>query len=248
MDLGGDLDRRVWARAAEGLFDARRLTRPGTADDHKLERMQAACEIAAGIVPASRRRAQLRRFRRWAQRTVLSVAVLSALGGAWTIASDRLNPPPRTKVWRPVFDPLLAQAHARDPGGATVWGLRAFINAGRRCVVLGRVEGGRVGRRADGRFEELSAGAPPACLRRGQDTMLLVRKYGSTTGRRTLVYGVAARDVRVAIGRRPPGRELPVADDGTFVLAVAGADALVDAKAYITDRVGRVTVQALGVT
>ncbi len=247
MEAESDADRKAFAMIASAADDARRVPGLSRRAATIIRRLHRASAVSGGVTKPRLKRARVRRMRRAARRTATATGAILVVGAAWTIASDQIDPykpPPRTQRWKPVFDPLLAEAHVNDPKASVAWGMRAFRRSGRRCVVLGHLVAGRIGRRADGRFQELAAGAPPDCLPRGRSTMVLVRDYGAATGGRTIVYGIAARGVSIGIGRRPPGRPLTIANDGTYV-AVLPRSEIANLKAFVISG-GKTTTRTLG--
>lgn len=253
-----DPDEEAWALAAAGAQAGQQIPGVSRATRDRLRRIQAAGEVPAGIVPASRWRWRLRVVRRWVRMTLIATAAILAVSNAYSIADGWLHPyspPPRTQNWRPVDDPLLALAQVRDPEGRGAWGMRVRTKAGTRCVTMGRLRAGRVGLRSRGRFEEFAAGAPERCLPKGVSSMVWTKDYGPTTGRRSVAYGLAAQGAKIHVGgadpssllsrgrdgellftgHRPPGRLVAVRDDGTFIYVAVGVNSLASRWAYVDD-------------
>jgi hypothetical protein len=242
--------REGYARMAVGAAEAHAT--PGLDDDDRnaFWHYWELFAKSAGLLPTALRGRRSRRAGRLL-RLVAAVSALVLAGAAWTIAGDRLNPPPhrpppKTELWKPSFDPQIAQARMRDPNGTVLWGLRSWLNdSDQRCIRLGRIVNGRLGKLIRHRFQEMKAGADPKCLPRGEATVVYAEDFGLATGARSVAYGVAGRDVHIRVGRRPPGQEVPVAGDGTFLYVAAGLKSLDGINAYIVEPDGSVRAQQL---
>jgi len=204
---------------------------------------------SAGIVPSPPIDPPRRRLR-VVSGVALVILLALGVGGAWTVADIQLKPSPKTKQNAPSVDPALGLARAADPTESDAWGVRAFLgDNGTRCVRVGRVVQQRLGKRIRGRFIESSGKADRKCMPPGQRALVATENYGSGSGRgpRSVAYGLVGRDVHIRIGIRPPGREVQVADDGTFVYVRAGIKALDGSSAYLYDQDGRlIGSRALG--
>jgi hypothetical protein len=199
---------------------------------------------AAGEEKERIRRLARRRTRRRAM--FATVAAIAAASGSAAIATnvfDNDDPPVRAgdattgQVARAPADRRAALATATDPVDRYGWGVRIYQGrTGETCAVAGRVLRGRLGVIQNGRFRELPAGVPGQCTDLAvEHALVAVRNYAAGAGVvRTVVYGIVDRSVTgIGIGRTAPGRQIPVADDGTFVYAVRGTRALRGQRAFV---------------
>jgi hypothetical protein len=192
------------------------------------------------------RRLERRRTRRRAM--FATVAAIAAASGSAAIATnvfDNDGPPVRAgdaavgKLAPAPADRRLALATVADPVERHGWGVRIYQGrTGETCAVAGRLLRGRLGVIQNGRFSELPAGVPGQCADLAvEHALVTARSYGagSTAGAaRTVVYGIVDRTVtRIGIGRTAPGRQIPVAADGTFVYVLQGARALTGQRAFV---------------
>jgi hypothetical protein len=200
---------------------------------------------AAGEEKQRLRRLERRRVRRRAM--LATVAAIAAASGSAAIATkvlDNDDSPVRARdaatgeLAPAPADRRLALATAADPVDRYGWGVRIYQGrTGETCAVAGRVLRGRLGVVQNGRFHELPAGVPGQCADLTvEHALVAVRSYAAGAGvMRTVVYGTADRTVTgIAIGRTAPGRQISVADDGTFVYAVRGARALRGQRVFVT--------------
>jgi hypothetical protein len=129
-------------------------------------------------------------------------------------------------------DARLASAVTADPGGGLPWGLRTYVNtSGDTCLVVGRLLHGRLGVLQSGRFQELASDVPGHCESGGDHLFFSRTTYGAGGDYRTVLLGLADRQVR-AVMLRTGSREVPVqiGDDGSFLVVLAGRDALDGAR------------------
>ncbi len=202
---------------------------------------------AAGEEKERLRRLERRRTRRRAM--LATVAAIAAASGSVAIATnvfDSNDSPVQAgdaatgELSRVPADRRPALATVADPVDRHRWGVRIYQGrTGETCAVAGRVLRGRLGAIQNGRFRELPAGAPGQCTDlAAEHALVTVRNYGAgaTAGAaRTVVYGIVDRTVSaVRIGRKAPGRQIPVAADGTFVYAMQGAGVLTGQQAFVT--------------
>jgi hypothetical protein len=156
---------------------------------------------------------------------------------------------PPERVQRVPADRRLAEATAADPVERAPWGVRVYQSVqGTTCVVAGRVVGGRLGVLQSGRFKELASDAPGSCANLIEDHLVAtVRNYGAVSGgARTVLFGVGDRTVQhVVIDRGGRSTDVPIAADGTFVLAFEGDHVLRSANLRVTSTAGT-TVHRLG--
>ncbi|MDX6726485.1 MAG: hypothetical protein QOK49_1290 [Baekduia sp.] len=137
---------------------------------------------------------------------------------------------PGAAVQRAPGDRRLALAVARDPAEREPWGLRVYTSKqGRSCLLVGRIVGGRLGRLQSGRFAELPSDAAGSCGDLTRDhVMIVAQSYPLMAGGRTVLFGLADRTIQrldlLAADGTP--RRVPIAADGTYALALSGADAL----------------------
>jgi hypothetical protein len=199
---------------------------------------------AAGEEKERIRRLERRRTRRRAM--LATVAVVATASGSVAIATNVLDnddPPVRAgdapgELARVPADRRPALATVADPVDRYGWGVRVYQGrTGDTCAVAGRVLRGRLGAIQNGRFRELPADVPGQCADLAvEHALVAVRSYAAGIGAaRTVVYGVVDRTVTgIAIGRTSPGRQIPVAADGTFVYAVQGARAARGQRVFVT--------------
>jgi hypothetical protein len=137
---------------------------------------------------------------------------------------------PGAAVERAPGDRRLALAMARDPAEREPWGLRVYTSKqGRSCLVLGRVVDGRLGRLQSGRFAELPSDAAGSCGDLTRDHVLIVAQaYPLMAGGRTVLFGLADRTIQRLdlLAADGSARRVPIAADGTYAVALPGADAL----------------------
>jgi hypothetical protein len=199
---------------------------------------------AAGEEKERLRRLERRRTRRRAM--LATVAAIVAASGTAAIATkvfDSNGPPSRAvdegEVARVPADRRPALATAADPVDQYGWGVRIYqARAGKTCALAGRLLHGRLGAAQNGQFHEFAADVPGQCGDlAASHALVAVRNYGSaaTAGAtRTVVYGIVDRTVKgIGIGRTAPGRQIPIADDGTFVYAVQGVRTLAGQRAFV---------------
>jgi hypothetical protein len=199
---------------------------------------------AAGEEKQRIRRLERRRTRRRAM--FATIAAIAAASGSAAIATkvfDNDASPVRAgdattgQVARAPADRRVALATAADPVDRYGWGVRVYQGrTGETCAVAGRVLRGRLGVMQNGRFRELPAGVPGQCTDLAvEHALVAVRNYAAGAGVvRTVVYGIVDRTVTgIGIGRTAPGRQIPVAADGTFVYAVRGTRALRGQQAFV---------------
>lgn len=165
--------------------------------------LQASREVAA------RRQDERRRRRRRLQAIVSALAAIVVPSGALAVAGAFRDGQVLSG------DPAGGESPARDPdvvsgsavadpdGGQYPWALRIFTSAGgRECILVGRLQNGRIGRLENGSFRAFERDAPGACsdLRR-QSLVLLSATYVDID--RTAIYGfaVGSDSVRVRVGR-----------------------------------------------
>jgi hypothetical protein len=201
---------------------------------------------AAGEEKERLRRLERRRTRRRAM--LATVAAIAAASGSVAVATnvfDKDDPPVRARdattgeLAPAPADRHLALASAADPVERHGWGVRIYQGrTGETCAVAGRLMQGRLGVIQNGRFREFAAGIPGQCADLAvEHALVAVRNYGAgaTAGAtRTVVYGIVDRTVTgVGIGRTAPGRQIPVAADGTFVYPVQGVRTLAGQRAFV---------------
>jgi hypothetical protein len=201
-----------------------------------------------------RARAQRRTRRR---RLGLSAGVILLLAGGTPVVATKVSvtdkgslegePRPQQHFKRKAGDRRLAQASSADPVERQPWGLRLYTSTqGDTCALVGRVVGERLGRLDGASFEELPANTEGACADFGKIHILATyRRYGASGGR-TVVYGVADRTIRgLVLARAGRATRVPIARDGSFVLALRGVDAATGAELRIEGAGGTVR-QPLG--
>jgi hypothetical protein len=208
----------------------------------------------AGEQRAAEMRAGGRRWRRppAVRRGVVAAFVVLLIGGGAATATKVFvfddaptssDPrPPRVLRHAPA-DRSLGDTRAADPVERIPWGLRVYKSVGgQTCLLAGRVVQGRLGRVTDGRFHELPADAPGFCNGSDHHLMLTERSYGAADGDRTAIYGLADRfvlDLSLAVGGKV--LDLPIADDGTFLLVFRGARALRGGRLHVRTARGEQT-------
>ena len=202
---------------------------------------------AAGEEKERLRRLERRRTRRRAM--LATVAVVATASGSAAIATRVLDgdgsplqagDAATGERARVPADRRPALATAADPVERYGWGVRVYQGrTGETCAVAGRLLRGRLGAVQNGTFHEFAANVPGQCVDlAARHALVTLRSYGAgaTAGApRTVVYGIVDRTVTgIAIGRTAPGRQIPVAADGTFVYAVRGARALRGQQVFVT--------------
>jgi hypothetical protein len=195
-------------------------------------------------VGEERRRTHRSDRRRRRLRSVLATVAGVALTSGSVVVAKKVLFDDDLSMWvdRPAVevapDRRPALAIAADPVDRYAWGVRiSYTRAGDTCAIAGRLLQGRLGVMQNGSFHELAAGTPGQCIdMAAEHAIVAVRNYGVGAGvARTVVYGMVDRTVTgVGIGRTAPGRQIPIADDGTFVYAVRGARALDGQQAFVT--------------
>jgi hypothetical protein len=201
-----------------------------------------------------RRARRSERRRRHLRSALATVAAVAAASGSAVIAKKVFlsdGPPVRAGggAGEVPADRRPALATAADPVDRYGWGVRiSYRPTGETCALAGRLLRGRLGVMQNGSFRELAAGVPGQCIdMAAEHALVAVRNYGAGAGvARTVVYGIVDRTVTgVGIGRTAPGRQIPIADDGTFVYAVRGARALDGQRAFVVGADG-VRARTLG--
>lgn len=202
------------------------------------------------VATKARRGRRRRRMRSAVPRTVMAVvtvlvatAIASVGTRVFTDDGAMVQPGDSPTSLRPVPpDRRLAMATAPDPVEKYPWGVRVYYaGTGDTCVVVGRIVNGRLGLVGSGRFTELSANVPGRCANIAEHHVLAaVRSYGAASGMaRTVLYGVADRTVRsIAIASASGSRDVVIAPDGTFVLALEGDHALERAELRVSGASG----------
>jgi hypothetical protein len=183
------------------------------------------------------------------------LAVSAAAAGTKVFLNDGGSVAPESQppgsLKRSPADRRLAQAKSADPVERAPWGLRLYTGAGgKTCVLAGRLVGGRIGVLQGTTFTELPWSAPGVCTDLNRVHVLVgSRRYGGVVaaGGRSLLYGVADRTVSgLALSTSPAVRRpIPIAADGTFIVALQGSDRLRHAQLLI-DGPGGTREQALG--
>jgi hypothetical protein len=169
---------------------------------------------------------------------VVAALVLTGTAGAGVVALTEGPPFPDAPAGdlaprdRPVpGSDSLADALAPDPAGGPAWGIRVSESeTGQRCMAVGRVHDGRVGRIENGEFRELGRLGPSGCqppLAPGQAFSGRVSFTGSPEPR-SVAHGFAAADVdRIEIR---PRRAAPItvepSADGTYIAVFEGLPTL----------------------
>jgi hypothetical protein len=201
-----------------------------------------------------RARAQ-RRVRR--RRLGMGAAVVALLAGGAPVVATKVSiidkgtidgePRPQEHFKREAGDRRLAQASSADPVERQPWGMRLYTSTqGETCVVVGRVVGERLGRLDGASFEELPANAEGVCADFGKVHILATYRGYSASGGRTIVYGVADRTISgLVLVRAGRATSIPIARDGSFVLAMRGGNAAAGAELRIEGAGGTVR-QPLG--
>lgn len=231
--------RRAWARVAHGAASALQVRGLSETTRAHLREVLDGSLVAAGVTPGRRRPW------RAVRRIVLGAFVVAMAVGAFTVANDRWLDPyhPATRELPSVVDPQLSQSRVPDPVDDIDWGLRVYNEpgTGRRCVVLGQLLAGNLGRASAGRFRPFGPRPKAYCKERDQRWMIIVRRFAvPPDGRRTAVFGVVDRTVlSLGIGRDAPGIPMPIGpDDGTVLYVVKGIETLAGFKKYISDSRG----------
>lgn len=128
------------------------------------------------------------------------------------------------------FDLSPSLALAKDPIEKRYpWGVRTYASPTGRCILTGRLLGGKLGRLQDGKFAAFGRNMSGFCgdLRRNH-IVFTIRDYYKLSGGRTVLYGVADRRVSsldlLTVGDAER-TALRIADDDSFVAVRLGARA-----------------------
>lgn len=137
----------------------------------------------------------------------------------------------------------LALAVAPDPidpaSHGFPWGLRLRHVGTQTCAVAGRLApDGRIGLVQSGQFIAYGEDVNGSICADVDEhhALVVVRGYGSPSGiERTLLFGSVDRTVTSLHLERPAGRrDVPIANDGSFIVAYPGPQALHDATLVVT--------------
>jgi hypothetical protein len=209
-----------------------------------LKSLEQGFRVAGEERQRVRQSARRRSRRRSVLVTVASVIAVSGTAAIATKVFDNDDTPVRSggaatgALARVPADRRPGLASVADPVDRYGWGVRVYYGrTGETCAIAGRLLRGRLGVMQNGSFHELAAGVPGQCTDlAATHALVAVRNYAAGAGTvRTVVYGVVDRTVTgIGTGRRPPGRPIPVADDGTFVHVVLGTHALDGQRAFVT--------------
>jgi hypothetical protein len=195
----------------------------------------SARELQETFARLGRERSSKRVVRRHVPaRRALAIAVASLLACAAVAGAVRLvvgdgtivrgEQSPGKELRRAPRDRTLAAARAHDPVGGFDWGMRAYASAaGGRCLLVGRLDAGRIGRVTDGRFEPFSTDSPGTCSSAGSHSLVATRIYPAADGGRTVLFGFFDRTIHSARIESPRGdHAVDIAPDGTFLTVSRG--------------------------
>lgn len=170
--------------------------------------------------------------------SVVAVATRDHAGEGGALHADPGPPSRETTQGR-----QLALALSPDPVDPAdhgfPWGLRLRHVGSELCAVAGRVDSnGRIGLLQSGRFLPYADDVNGSSCSDvdAHHALVVVRTYGSGSGtRRTLLFGAVDRTVTSLRLQRPsgPSRPVSIADDGSFILALNGDNALHDATLIV---------------
>ena len=191
---------------------------------------------------ARERTTAMKKVRRDRRQHVLVRAALTALsaillGGGLAVAigeltaddNDSVGGDPRAPDSPQPTGRVLARSTAADPLGGPRCGLSTYTSKkDEQCVIAARVVNGQMGVISNGRFTPLRRTAIGFCDKLSRSHLIFtVGTYSAANGGRTVLYGQADREVqRLVLQRSQRLQDIRLFSDGTFLVVVAGVNAL----------------------
>jgi hypothetical protein len=175
--------------------------------------------------------------RRWLGPVVGAITAFGVVGAGVAISTgvftdhDRSagsGPKPPDDIRHAPGDAYRGNAVAADPADPTLrWGVGVYPSQNGRdtCLLAGRIRGQDLGAQQNGRFSSLSKDAPGLCDDIDErHAIFATRSYFNATGDRALLYGLVDRTVTsLRLESSDASKDVNVANDGTFIVVVAGS-------------------------
>jgi hypothetical protein len=215
------------------------------------EQMEAA-RTAGERQPRPKRSVRRGVGRRWLGPVIGAITAFGVVGAGVAIStgvftghgrSAGSGPKPPDDIRHAPGDAYRGNAVAADPADPTLrWGVGVYPSQNGRdtCLLAGRIRGQDLGAEQNGRFSSLSKDAPGLCDDIDErHAIFATRSYFNATGDRALLYGLVDRTV-TSLRFGSPGalKGVDVANDGTFIVVVAGSHGFRGQQFEITTSTG----------